>query len=58
MGYGGYSTEERLVRSEALGYDTKSTNEIFTQREINNAMNPYGVEVRESNKATSPITEL
>jgi len=48
MGGGTYSVSNRAIRSEFLGYTTKSTQEIFSQREINNAMNPYGISVRES----------
>jgi hypothetical protein len=48
MGFGSYSFEDRSVRSTSLGYDTKSAHEIFTQRSINNAMNPEGVMLRES----------
>jgi hypothetical protein len=48
MGGGKYSFESRLAREEDLGYKTKSTYEIFKQRSINNAMNPYGIVVRES----------
>jgi len=48
MGGGSYSFEDRKVRSKAMGYDTKSTHEIFQQRSINNAMDPHGVTVRES----------
>ncbi len=48
MGSGSYSFERRSAREEDLGYKTKSTHEIFKQRSINNAMNPYGIVVRES----------
>jgi len=48
MGYASYSSDSRSVRSASLGYTTKSTHEIFKQRSINNAMNPYGVTLRES----------
>lgn len=48
MGYGHYSFTHREIREERLGYKTKSAHEIFHQRSINNAMNPYGVKVRES----------
>jgi len=48
MGSGTYSTTSRLSRSEHLGYTTKSSQEIFTSRSINSAMNPHGVTVRES----------
>ena len=48
MGGGSYSSTNRAVRSSALGYATKSEQEIFTSRSINSAMNPYGVGIRES----------
>lgn len=48
MGGGSYSCDTRTLRAASAGYATKSTNEIFTQRSINNAMNPYGVTIRES----------
>ncbi|MGR9053887.1 MAG: hypothetical protein ACU84J_14670, partial [Gammaproteobacteria bacterium] len=48
MGYGSYSLEQRTIRSEKLGYTTKSAREIFRQRSINSSMNPYGVRLRES----------
>jgi hypothetical protein len=48
MGSGSYSTASRSVRSESLGYTTKSAQEIFVSRSINSAMNPYGVGIRES----------
>ncbi|WP_417912360.1 hypothetical protein [Candidatus Electronema sp. TJ] len=48
MGWGYYSVDERAERAASVGYDTKSAREIFTQRNINQAMNPHGVVVRES----------
>lgn len=48
MGWGAYSVDNRTLRATSLGYNTKSTYEIFTQRQINNAMNPHGVTLRES----------
>lgn len=48
MGGGSYSSATRSVRAESLGFTTKSTYEIFKQRSINNAMNPYGIVIRES----------
>lgn len=48
MGGGGYSYSDRAVRSKAMGYHTKSEREIFTERSINNAMDPCGVTLRES----------
>ena len=48
MGGGTYSTTRATARSHHKGYATKSTAEVFTAKEINNAMNPFGVTVRES----------
>lgn len=48
MGGGKYSITDRSSRAAGAGYTTKSASEIFKQRQINNAMNPYGVQVRES----------
>ena len=48
MGGGIYSSSDRAIRSSSLGYATKSTHEIFKEKTINNAMNPYGVTIRES----------
>jgi hypothetical protein len=48
MGGGTYSSTSRAVRSDSLGYTTKSTQELFVNKNINSAMNPYGVTVRES----------
>lgn len=48
MGGGSYSSSTRSLRSESLGYTTKSADEIFDQRKINNAMDPHGVSIRES----------
>lgn len=48
MGGGTYSSSLRSVRAESMGYYTKSTNEIFTERSINNAMDPHGLTIRES----------
>jgi len=48
MGSGSYSSTVRLMRTTKMGYDTKSTQEIFTQKNINNAMSPYGLGIRES----------
>ncbi|GAG60058.1 unnamed protein product [marine sediment metagenome] len=48
MGGGIYSSTSRSVRALKSGYDFKSTQEIFTERQINNAMSPYGVGIRES----------
>ncbi len=48
MGGGSYSTTARNIRSTTLGYDTKSPYEIFSQKDINSAMSPYGIDLRES----------
>ncbi|CAK8714790.1 von Willebrand factor type A domain-containing protein [Candidatus Electrothrix laxa] len=48
MGMGSYSLDNRAARSEAEGYSSRSLREIFSQRNINRAMNPNGVKLRES----------
>jgi hypothetical protein len=48
MGGGTYSSSRRSVRADSLGYATRSRQEIFSQRSINNAMSPHGVVLRES----------
>lgn len=48
MGGGSYSSSVRATRADILGYATKSAQEIFTARNINSAMNPFGVKIRES----------
>ncbi len=48
MGGGSYSFSSRNIRASNSGYFTKSTQEIFTQKNINSSMNPYGITVRES----------
>jgi len=48
MGSGAYSYYDRALRSHDMGYTTKSPTEIFKQRSVNNAMDPNGVEIRES----------
>lgn len=48
MGSGSYSSVNRSVRADSLGYNTLSAEEIFTQRGISNEMNPYGLGIRES----------
>ena len=48
MGSGTYSVTDSRSRSVDLGYSTKSTAEVFTQRSINNAMSPYNLGIRES----------
>lgn len=48
MGLGSYNYISRDIRSQSLGYITKSTYEIFESRSINLAMSPLGVDIRES----------
>ena len=48
MGMGSYSLDSRAARSREEGYSSRSIREIFSQRKINRAMNPYGVKLRES----------
>ena len=48
MGYASYSASDRNTRAMSAGYHTKSAEQIFTQKSINNAMSPHGVKVRES----------
>ena len=51
MGGGSYSYSSRSIRSESLGYKTKSVNDIFEQnkkRQIHEQMDPKGVSIRES----------
>lgn len=48
MGGGSYSIDSRVKRATSLNYASAPRNEIFKQRNINNAMNPHGIKVRES----------
>jgi len=48
MGGGTYSLASRSVRAESAGYFTKSVHETFSERSINNAMDPHGLSIRES----------
>jgi hypothetical protein len=48
MGGGIYSISNRTARATTAGYYTKTSSEIFSQREISGAMNPKGIAVRES----------
>lgn len=48
MGGGSYSTTSRINRAADLGYTTKAAHDIFVGKQINNAMNPYGIVTRES----------
>jgi len=50
MGYGSYSSHERSVRSDSLGYKSKSVDEIFAQnkvRRIHESMEPAKALLRE-----------
>jgi hypothetical protein len=48
MGGGSYCFSARTERATSEGYFTKSSQEIFTSRSMNNAMDPNGVDIRES----------
>lgn len=48
MGMGGYSVDDRAKRASTLGYTSKPASQIFTQRDLSNAMNPHGIMLRES----------
>lgn len=48
MGGGSYSFTSRSTRAKEMGWDSKSTYEVFEQRNINSEMSPYGVQLRES----------
>jgi len=48
MGSGTYCFTTRAVREETLGYKSKSAEQIFTARRLDNSMDPRGVTVRES----------
>ena len=48
MGWGTYSSDARHVRASTRGFYTKSKEEIFDNRSLNEAMNPRGVTLRES----------
>ena len=48
MGHGSYSSSRRAVTADSLGYSTKSAREIFSERTMNSAMNPNGLDIRES----------
>jgi hypothetical protein len=45
---GTYDPSIRTMRAKSMGFMSKSRNEIFSQRAINNAMDPNGVDVREA----------
>ena len=48
MGGGSYSSQTRGLRATTMGYHTKSVDQIFTQKKIENGMDPDGLRVRES----------
>jgi len=48
MGGGYYNFNTRSLRSINKGYESKSKEEIFTQRTLSKLMNPHGVLLRES----------
>lgn len=48
MGGGAYSSVSRMHSIRAAMYATSSPTAIFMERSINNAMNPCGVQIRES----------
>jgi len=48
MGGGSYSYSARAVRADSMGYTTLSAGSIFKSKQINNAMEPCGVDIRES----------
>lgn len=48
MGGGVYCYASAQNRIETKEYSTKSTQEVFKSRTINNAMNPHGITLRES----------
>ena len=48
MGGGFYSSTARSARPETIMYANASRAEIFTQKNINNAMSPHGIKLRES----------
>lgn len=58
MGSGIYCSTSRSIRSESLGYATKSVGEIFTSRAIQNAMNPKGVLLREARDSADHANSL
>lgn len=58
MGHGAYSYSDRMSRATTAGYTTKSANEIFTQRNVNNAMSPVGITLRESRDSADHPTSI
>ena len=43
-----YCSTARSIRATSEGYDTKPAREIFRETNMNDAMNPYGVKIREA----------
>jgi hypothetical protein len=60
MGFTAYSVSDRLMRSTAVGYTTKSRDDIFTQNKehrLHESMDPKGAALRESRDSeTHPNT--
>lgn len=57
MGHGDYSFRDRSIRSETLGYATKSVQDLFPQKMIHHDMDPKGVKFRESRDSVDhPMT--
>ena len=48
MGSGSYSSVDRSMRAQSMGYATASFDSIFVQRRIDNKMNPRDVDIREA----------
>lgn len=48
MGNASYSYSNHVSNRSAMGYQTKSTQEIFTSHNLNSSMNPFGVGIREA----------
>jgi hypothetical protein len=48
MGYGGYSAPRRATRAAAAGYETKTEEELFKNRNMPKEMDPKGLTFRES----------
>lgn len=56
MGYSSYSSVNRSVRASVEGYETKSVQEVFTERNIHPLMNPHSV-IREARDSENhPLT--
>jgi hypothetical protein len=48
MGSGSYSVESRNLRATSAGYYTKAPSQIFEKRQLDLAMNPNGIRIREA----------